>query len=354
MSKKNLHSDFTSFRNYYLGKMSPEDKNDFEKNIEADPFAKEALEGFTFIESDFDRISIIENTNMKIKEELGLETSNVFPIKSFMAIAASVVLFIGSYFFISNNNSTENNLAENKVEIIEDQNVNTNEIIIKDTVFGNSDSLLMNDLEIDEDVIVTDIPLADKTELKNKFKKEGKKAIATKQEKTEINVVEALVNKEIGLEETKDDLTIEGYKKTTTDFQSSTSMNSIAIDRQEFEETSIELDKISNYKKAIVAYNKGEHSKAIRYFNKSISDKNNINSSNFYIGMSYFNQGKSTKAIKYFNKLNSTSFKDKAEWYKSLSLLNKGKKSEAKAILEKIATSNSSFRDKAMNKLLSL
>jgi len=368
MSKENHHNDFINFKNYYSGKMKPEEKSDFENKLEQDPFAKEAFEGFLLLETNLEKISTIDNSNNRIKERLGLETAKAsFPLKSFMTIAASVVILIGSYFFISNNlisSKTQESVAENIINV-----TNKEEAIEKTMNVEELEEVPLTDSFQIESLTTTETYDVSVVSNNNDFRYEKEEIIAspsknnnnsfnytpkptTNKEKKQIDFEEYLAMDENEGEEIIGQEIVSSPEPITSDINR-TMMNTVAIEDSELEETTI-LDNVSEYKKGIVAYNKSEYVKAIKSFNISISKNINVNSSNFYIGMSYFNQRRSSKAIKYFDKLLNTSLKYKAEWYKALSLINKGNKNDAKKLLHKIANSNSNFKMEALNKLNTL
>lgn len=74
----------------------------------------------------------------------------------------------------------------------------------------------------------------------------------------------------------------------------------------------------------------------------------------FYSGLCYYNLGKTRQAITMFDKTieNSIStFKEESEWYKSLSLLEDGKKSDAKELMKKIESEGGFYAKAAREKL---
>lgn len=74
----------------------------------------------------------------------------------------------------------------------------------------------------------------------------------------------------------------------------------------------------------------------------------------FYSGLCYYNLGKTRNAITMFEKTigNSiTTFKEESEWYKSLSLLEDGKKSDAKDLMNKIESEGGFYAKAAREKL---
>lgn len=74
----------------------------------------------------------------------------------------------------------------------------------------------------------------------------------------------------------------------------------------------------------------------------------------FYSGLCYYNLGKTKQAIAMFDRAIGNSiitFKEESEWYKALSLLEYGKKSEAKELIQKIESENGFYAKAAREKL---
>ena len=74
----------------------------------------------------------------------------------------------------------------------------------------------------------------------------------------------------------------------------------------------------------------------------------------FYSGLCYYNLGKTKNAITMFDKTigNSiTTFNEESEWYKSLSLLEDGRKSDAKELMKKIESESGFYAKAAREKL---
>ena len=331
METKNKNSELKNFKKHYTGKMSSEEEVAFEKNLEEDPFAKEAYEGFLYLENDSARISLIEKKNLVLKEKFGFKNNrNIFPLKYAITFAASLAFFISSYIVIQNNLSTNNeNLAENHIE-----ELNIPEMI--DSLAGSTFSNTLTGIK--------------ETTKPNKKKKTFE-----------------TVGKAVQIEKSKkhNDTEFDNYKKRTRgkgvssqienkdNFKQST--NTAYTDDSEI----VALENLKNpseYKKGIVTYNKSEFTKAIKHFNNSLIQNNKISGSYYYIAMSYFNQNQSLNAIKYFDKTIDIDldFKDNALWYKSLALLNSGKKIEAEVILTQISISNSTYKNVAIKKLATL
>lgn len=363
MKTNNEHSNFKNFRNYYTGNMSSEEKVDFENQLEEDSFAKEAYEGFLLLENDFARISAIENTNMVLKNKFGIDSnSNTLPLKYILSIAATLVLFLGSYFLIQSDLFSENqNLADNHQKEVTISDIVKEESVKLEVIdsFVEYDTIESVDESENERILQNEVAVTNVVIEKPATEKATKPAAVQVKEPEQLSGLASdkkkpIKEKSISTEEVFTEEQPQPQIQKAYDKNEQLS-NTVYADDSEVLEPEIAKN-ISEYKKGIIAYNKSEYPKAIKHFNSSITENKSLSGSNYYIAMSYFNQDKSQKAIKYFDiTINKGStFTDNAMWYKSLTLLNKGEKAEAKTLLNQIVTSNSSFKNAAIKKLESL
>lgn len=365
MSLDNGHNDFEVFRNYYTGKMKADEKAAFEKNLANDPFAQDAYDGFLAIETDFERISFIEKTNMLFKSKIGLEeTTTVFPFKAALGIAASIVLLIGSVFIVQNNfkNNSTDEIAKNEQkieeEVIATQDKTTGVDVMENESIWN-ESLLSTDNAEQEAVLVEDeaeevkevkAPKITPVEINNRTEEKQVKKTVEKAEK-QIDFDQYRKKQKTTAANTK-----ETVEESKAGVNSQSQFNSLAYEDNEIQNNDNSTKIISDYKAGIVAYNQSNYNDAIQSFNKSVNDNKNVNSANYYIGMSYFNLGKTNKAINSFDKVieSGSTFAKDAQWHKALSLLNKGQYDKAKIELQSIIDSGSSYKSKAQKKLNTL
>jgi hypothetical protein len=106
---KNKKESLSEFIRYKNGEMSGEERNSFEKELQKDPFAEEAAEGFALISSTEDISKDIVTLNKQIR----FRTANR---KRFIyySIAASVavLMVISSVYVIINKNNSTKQIAE--------------------------------------------------------------------------------------------------------------------------------------------------------------------------------------------------------------------------------------------------
>lgn len=93
------------------------------------------------------------------------------------------------------------------------------------------------------------------------------------------------------------------------------------------------VNKTLDYK-AYEAYERGDYTSAVQFFEKMVNDTN----SKFYLGLSYLNEQKLVSAIPIFESIiaKNLKFKDEANWYLALAYVKQGKVDEAKEVLKDI------------------
>lgn len=363
MSKKRQYSDFENFKAYYTGKMSPEERSAFEENLANDPFAQDAYDGFLSLESDTKRVSFMESANMAFQDKHHLNRDVVvFPLKTLLGIAASIALFVGVFYIVQDQFFSDNTFAENNIKETESEEVvkyETTEVIEPETIII-SDSVQdfsepESELEAEsEPELEKEKTIAIPKEIKT-VKKEKQVDVMPKPKTSPkpTSTADGFVTQNQNT--LKDRSVVKSGEETIKQEQSAT-YNSIPAPTvvEETEDNTAGL--MSDYQSGIVSYNQSKFDNAIKFFNNSINSKINVNSSNYYIAMSYFNLGKSNKAITYFDKVIGTdsSFSDDAQYFKAVTLIGKGQTENAKIILKELINSNSSFKTSAQNKLNSL
>ncbi|NNC94996.1 MAG: tetratricopeptide repeat protein [Chitinophagales bacterium] len=108
---------------------------------------------------------------------------------------------------------------------------------------------------------------------------------------------------------------------------------------------------------AMSLYNSGDYKAALDQFDALLKAYPGNRKANYYAGVSYMNIGKSTKAIDHFDELitsEGTTYKDSSKWLKAKILVKKGKKNEAKQLLEDLSQRQNRYAQQAKDLLQSL
>lgn len=102
-------------------------------------------------------------------------------------------------------------------------------------------------------------------------------------------------------------------------------------------------------------YNASNFTEAIKVFKDVLDDDATNQEARYYLGMSYKGIGEKVKALDELTKVGSTClYYDDALWNRSLLLIEAGRKTEAKPLLQKLVDGKGKYADKAGEKLLGL
>ena len=109
--KKSLLTDLTRYRE---GEMTGEERNSFERELQKDPFAEEATEGFSNISADVAKedISILQN---RLGKKLNLRSRIVFYR---IAAAVAVLMVVSAIFLITRRKNPVITLSENISQVV--------------------------------------------------------------------------------------------------------------------------------------------------------------------------------------------------------------------------------------------
>lgn len=111
-TNKNKSRNLSDFLRYHKNEMSGEERNSFERDLQKDPFAEEASEGFSLITADE-----AEKDLSAIKRKLERKTGKRSPVIYYRLAAAVAVLVTISVIFFNNwNMNEETTLSKNSTE----------------------------------------------------------------------------------------------------------------------------------------------------------------------------------------------------------------------------------------------
>lgn len=106
-----------------------------------------------------------------------------------------------------------------------------------------------------------------------------------------------------------------------------------------------------NMKEARALFDAGDFKEAGKKYNKVLSDQPENMDALFFGGICEYKNGKLKPAEKNFDKLlKSGQYVDGSKWYKANVLLDRGKKDEAKRLLEQLTTTPNPYKDRAVKK----
>lgn len=128
-------------------------------------------------------------------------------------------------------------------------------------------------------------------------------------------------------------------------------------EEEEFVWKDVDVPYIDYLEKTMEFFSKGQNKKALTRFVVILETYPDDLNANFYAGLCYFNLKEYSNAIKSFEKCTESkfiNFKEESEWYMAKSLLAEGRKSEARILFEKIASSSGYYAAQAKKIVSSL
>ena len=350
MSENNKNINSSEFKKYFSDKLDSDEKVVFENNIEVDSFESEALEGFQSLNNNALVTSSIVDVENRISKRTGLSFGKTksIPIWKPLSIAASMILVFGSIYYISNLFKNDEKLADNslpkpkEVEAVQEDFTPTFSDSIEDDNSINMD--IVEEMDAPELEAVTSNKTKD-----NSVKNSPNIALP---EPTNFEVVEDSYLKE--------EITSKKIAAPKIERNASSASESVNLDSnkevasvQNMSAVAADEEIITSFQSGKVNYQNKNYNTAIENFQKSSSENINVIESEYYIAMSYYNLNNYSKALKSFDTVigSNSSLSNNAKWYKSVVLLEQGKKAESKALLEELSQGSSGFKNQALDKL---
>lgn len=378
---------------YLKGELSPENTAQFEQLIANDPFAREAIEGLQTANANALKSTFAEITQ-KVAEKTGAEkpvkTISFSGVARYAVAAILIGALIGFAFLITNYfNKQANQMALNEetqptppaeaAPLFEEKSIPLD----GDTTVAEAQVMESQDAIAQED----EIAAKSKTESIQAVKTDGASSTslainqpsssstssATLAAKNTDEKAMAVIQSERGAKETKAKqskvaagvapkpntaVNADAEKKEAAVASPTTPVSTTPAKPTSTNDFSDDaLDKLpDNMDAAMESFNNRNYKAAAKQFGK-IADKDPANWDAVYFeGISQFINGDNNKALKNFDKLLDKGVKhtDGAKWYKAQILLKKGKKDEAKKLLNELKASSGNFKDRAINKLQEL
>ena len=365
---------------YLKGELSPELTAQFEQLLADDPFAHEAMEGLqaanpNTLKTTFAAIS------QQVEEKTGATkqaaTVSFYGIARYAAAAVLIVGLIGFAFLITNYfNKQANQVALSKEESLPQAtdatplfNETQEPAVVPDIIAPAQDSLAVAAPVVEN--IQEEADMAAETSETSM----AAKAVQSKQIAIAAPTAPPAISTVSGTEAKKADARMQAAKlaeKTAKETSAKAKQTPIvpakpvvAADASKQESQAVvspiqnsasgaSAEKLpDNTDDDMESFNSRDYKAAAKKFNK-IVDKDPSNLDAIYFeGISQFINGDNNKALKSFDKLlvKGAKHADGSKWYKAQILLKKGKKEEATKLLHELQSGNSSFKDRAVNKL---
>lgn len=364
----------------YIGnQLSAEDKARFEKLLQDDPFAQEALEGLQAA-SAVTAAAKISSIKKQVREKTGVKEARVIQLHwSAYAYAAAIFgVLIGIGFllvnYIGKNNSE---LAQNKtqptenIQLLEADNSDTTTTDITTAYDSMSVVAPPQEVPVEKSTKQTDAARRDEV-ASNDAEKKNQPVTETKNTVTTSGAVAPSPAGNTNTPATEsinfqlaDDNAASGDKA----MQSVTITNSktpakpdvkakisnegyTAAETTAAKERGKTENKPATLDEAMKNFNSGNYQQSAEQFEQILKQDPESAEALYFGGISDYILGNTKKSEKNFDKLLKTNrYNEGSKWYKANILLKKGNKVEAKKLLEELAQGSSSYKERAQNKL---
>jgi tetratricopeptide (TPR) repeat protein len=364
------------FEAYLTDRMMSAEKSKFQSKLQDDPFASEALEGFSMLETNKKVLDLLEKTNELVLIKTGVKKkSKSIQISTFkiVSIAAVLTIAFGGFYLFNQYLSNRAYIAEADV-ISED---------VLDLSESAAEPIVEEIANEEEDLKHAEISVAAKREAiqKENSPKSIDRVHATPtqaevskpEEVTKVFAVvsekEALVKKEEIQEKhvvskVESDNVVSGNKPTSTANAPTSSSSAVASSSKTTQQQTPpkpivkthevlddpEPETITPFDEGLEHFKNNNYTEALKYFSESVRSNVRVTEAYLYSGLCYSRLNQNSNAIKSFDVVirdSKSPFVDKAKWHKAETLMKMGGKAEAKIILQELIDKNSQFKTAA-------
>jgi len=379
---------------YVNNELNGDEKQELEKLLKDDPFAQEALEGLQQ-STKASAVVAVSNINKKVRERVGLKERKIIQLHwsnyAWAAVVFGLLIGVGfimvSYFGKQDSSIAMNkNTPEETVNLLEKKAEEP--VVAPLTVPLVTDSLAVTE---QQNVAADESPAENKAAFKANDKEvaeaESKdmKAVATKQQPAAAPVKVAApalsandADKSIavsgGAAKGKEEVVVNSLRVASGD--ANTEKKKMAAKEESLKRSKLEkkedaapttenivrgsivetvpINKVTiiTMDDAMKSFNSGDYKASSEQFTEILKEQPTNADALYFGGISDYINGNTKKSEKNFDKLlkDGTKFTEGSKWYKANILLKKGKRDEAKKILDELANSNGSYKERAVKK----
>ncbi len=378
---------------YVNNELNGDEKQELEKLLKDDPFAQEALEGLQQ-SSKASAAVAVSNINKKVRERVGLKERKIIQLHwsnyAWAAVVFGLLIGVGfimvSYFGKQDSSIAMNkNTPEETVNLLEKKAEEP--VVVPADVPVATDSIVVTEQQnMAADESPAEVTAAFKANDKEVAEAESKdmKAVATKQQPAAAPVKvaapalsaseadksvavggaakgkeEVVVNSlrvasgDANTEKKKMAAKEESLKKNKQERKEDAAPTTESIVRGSIVET-VPINKVTiiTMDDAMKSFNSGDYKASSEQFTEILKEQPTNADALYFGGISDYINGNTKKSEKNFDKLlkDGTKFTEGSKWYKANILLKKGKRDEAKKILDELANSNGSYKERAVKK----
>lgn len=391
---------------YANNELTAQEKQEMEKLIEADPFAQDALEGLQAA-GKASTATAVSNINKKVREKAGIREAKGIKLHWTAYAWAAVVLglLIGIGFVMVNymakpgGEIAQSLPPKQEVNILEQKQ----QPPVAEMSATATDSVVVNNAEANAPSVGQPSALTNNAPRQNQLAEEDKlerddrtvaaaPALAPSTTRSTApapvnnNAVNSIADKEVTTvkplaktssagsgrayadslqtAELKRAEKNKGAKKdpkilpyndgNPSGYTISQQGNSYTIEQHGAIEEKVPAEKVVviTLDDATQSFNQGDYKKSGEQFNEILKQQPNNADALYFGGISDYINGNTKRSEKNFDKLlkEGTKFTDGSKWYKANILLKKGKKDEAKKLLDDLSNTNGSYKERAIKK----
>ncbi|MES2619772.1 MAG: hypothetical protein V4615_02895 [Bacteroidota bacterium] len=334
---------------YLNNQLSADQKQQFETLLKADPFAQEALEGLQTAQNEVPLSTSLTSIHKKVRERIGLKDKKRFGIhwSNYAWAAVLLGLLVGIGFVMINFiGNRESNIALNK-----SQTESTN-------LFETEQEIKPADIPVTiiPDSIVSVKQIQNDTLKGEAIPSESADNNSNSKAKVEIGNIakpSASTSTETGSKAKQSE------KSASSDIDKKPEPTSVTVPTtQKVVRGSIvekeETDRVTivTMDDAMKNFNSGNYKKSSEQFEAILQQQPNNADALYFGGISDYINGNPRKSEKNFDKLlkDGTKFGEGSKWYKANILIQKGKREEARKLLDELSQSNGSYKERAIKK----
>jgi hypothetical protein len=345
---------------YLNNQLDAQEKQQFEKLLKDDVFAQEALEGLQAAQSKAQVSKSLSSINKKVRERTGSKEKKPFAIHwtnyAWAAVLFGLLIGIGTVLVLYMGKKNDN-IALNK-------EVATDSAATK--LFENKEEVKPAESAAAPATITDSAPM-------QQAPKMDTVATLKSKEKTEVTVTTSTANTgtfsipttatekpvtknvppPVAAEPAKNaqaDALVERKAATKTTVTVPVTQNVVRGGIMEKEET--DKVKVVSMDDAMKNFNSGNYKQAGEQFDVILQQQPNNADALYFSGISEYLNGNLKRSEKNFDKLlkEGTKYGEGSKWYKANILIQKGKKEEAKKLLDELSQSGGSYKERAIKK----
>ncbi len=355
---KNSFSSKQDFIKFYGNKMSVQEKAAFIENTEKDEFANEAIKGYNLFPNSIKDLNGIDNSIRNKTNNINAEFKNIYVLTTVIIIVSIAIV----YFIFPTKTNITNALIQKSKNVV--TKVDTHKINILNFEIKNASEppeikqITINQAKTDQKLIRDFEKLKPLEKINNSqlsIKNENNTDSLSNNIAAFINMSTSYMHEfkvvdysKIYRNKIKQDVNLNGSLSAKYENRYYNNDKKINVDEANF----IPYSQFLSETMGMLSEN--NYKDALQNFIIILQQFPNDQNAHFYGGLCYYNLGLYQKSIKHFDAIIESKiiiFAQEAGWYKSLSLINLNKNSEAKVSLKKIISTKGFYSKRASEKL---